>query len=206
MSATISLTQTQIFTGLVSVLNGFGLAAAQPGVTVPIIRGQVNRVPEPNGQDFIVLWPVARDRLALNIETTMDTKITAAIASNVLTVTAVSVGPVAAGQTLYSTTTTLGCQIIRQLSGPSGGIGTYAVTPSPDYSMGTIYAGTIASMQETEITVQADVHGPASADTSARIQTLFRSGIGRDFALHGFRGRLLLQRFRFGFRCLDGGG
>lgn len=178
MSATVSLTQTQIFTALVGVLATFGLQSAQPGGSVAVIRGQVNRVPEPNGQDFVVLWPLARDRLAMNIDTYIDTSVHGSIAANVLTVTQVTNGACQAGQTLYAATITPGCQVVRQLTGPAGGAGTYSVTPTAPVSAGTIYCGTVTAMQETEVTIQADVHGPAAADNSARISTLFRDQIG----------------------------
>ncbi len=114
MSTTISLTQTQIFTALVSVLNTFGLSSATAGQSVPVIRGQTNRVPEPNATDFVVLWPISRTRLAMNVDTWQ--------------------------------------------------------TATPPVS--------IDAMQETEVTIQADIHGPASADNAARITTLFRDQFG----------------------------
>lgn len=189
MSATVSLSQTQIFTALVSVLKMFGLRSALDGQTVEIVRGQVNRVPEPSGQDFVVIWPIMRDRLAMNIDTALDTIIVGSIAANILTVTDVTDGPVAAGQTLYNIagTITAGCQITRQLRGTTGGNGTYSVTPTAPVASGTIYCGTIANMQETEVTVQCDVHGPAGADNAARIHTLFRDQFAVDaFDAQGF--------------------
>jgi hypothetical protein len=122
MPTMISLTETQIFTALRSVLGAFGLAPSDPEQPVQIIRGQVNRVPEPARPDFVVLWPITRDRLAMNITT-------------------------------------------------------YDGAPNP---------GTAAIMQETEVTIQADVHGPFSADNAARIQTLFRDQFAMDaFAASG---------------------
>lgn len=180
MSATVSLNQTQIFTAARAVLMQCGLAAAVDGQTVEIIRGQVNRVPEPAGPDFVVMWPIARDRLAMNIDTWDDVNVTGSIDANILTVTNVHVAPVEAGQILYNIagTITAGCQVVRQLSGPAGGVGTYQLTPVGALSTGLIYLGTITALQETEVTIQADVHGPASADNAARIATLFRDQFG----------------------------
>lgn len=171
-SATITLPQAEIFKNLVSVLGTFGLQSTG-GAAIPIIRGLVNRVPEPNGKDFIVLWPIARDRLAMNIDTTIDVQATGSITANVLTVTHVTTGPLAAGA-IYGVGVTAGCQIVAQLTGPAGGIGTYSTTATADVASKELYCGTISWMQETEITVQADVHGPASADNAQRISTLFR--------------------------------
>ncbi len=178
MSATVSPTQTQIFTALVTVLASFGLASSTPQLPIPIIRGQVNRVPEPSAADFIVLWPIARDRLAMNIDSWVDTQITGSIANNVLTVATVVRGQVDPGASIYATGITPGCQIVRQLSGTPNGVGTYSVTPTAPVTGITLYAGTLAALQKTEVTVQADVHGPSSADNAARIATLFRDQYG----------------------------
>ena len=175
MSAAISLTQTQIFTGIVSVLGTFGLVATSG--SVPIVRGQVNRVPEPAGQDFVVVWPIARDRLAMNIDTWADTTVTGAIVSNVMTVSVVTNGAVAPGLPIYGANVATGCQVVAQLTGTPGGAGTYSTTATPNAS-GPLYLGTISAMQETEVTIQADVHGPNSADNAARVAILWRDQFG----------------------------
>lgn len=183
MSATVSLTQTQIFTALVSVLNGFGLTTAA-GVAIPIVRGQTNRVPEPKGADFAVLWPIARDRMTMNVDAWTDTIITASIASNVLTVTSVTRGPIIIGQSLYGTNIATGCRVLAQLTGTTGGTGTYTVSATPNQTSELMYCGTADAMQETHVMIQVDVHGPASADNAARIATLFRD----QFAVTSFDG------------------
>lgn len=192
MSATITPTETQIFTAVVGALGMFGLTATNPARPVSIVRGQVNRVPEPLGPDFVVLWPLMRDRLAMNIDAYADTKITGSIAGasqpgSMLTVTAVLEGFPGAGQTVYGTGVTAGCQIVRQLTGSPGEAGTYATTPTAPAGTQTLYCGTISATQETEITIQADVHGPSSADNAARISTLWRDQFGVDaLAAQGF--------------------
>lgn len=183
MSATVSPSQSQMFTALVSVLTTFSLAGAD-GNPAEIIKGQVNRTPQPSGQDMVVLWPIARDRLAMNIDTTEDVTVTGAITDNVLTVSDVTIAPVQAGQILYNIagTVTPGCQVIRQLTGTPGGAGTYQLSPTAPVGSGTIYLGMISALQETEFTVQADVHGPLAGDNAARIQALFRD----QYAVDGF--------------------
>jgi hypothetical protein len=57
---TLNLTEAQALT----VVRSFLLSILP--VTVEVFRGQDNRVPEPQGMNFIVLTPVARERLALN--------------------------------------------------------------------------------------------------------------------------------------------
>ena len=57
---TLNLTEAQALT----VVRSFLLSILP--VTVEVFRGQDNRVPEPQDMNFIVLTPVARERLALN--------------------------------------------------------------------------------------------------------------------------------------------
>lgn len=65
MSASVSLdlTETIIF----AALRGWLLTKMAP--TLAVVMGQVNRVPEPAGDDFIVMWPLLRVRLETNIHT-----------------------------------------------------------------------------------------------------------------------------------------
>ena len=67
MAVTISLTQTAIFQAMMTVLGTMGLVDAN-AAPCPIIRGQVNRVPEPKNNDFIVIWPILRERLDFNVD------------------------------------------------------------------------------------------------------------------------------------------
>ena len=185
MSATVSPTETDIFTALRSALGMFGLTATNPALPVSIVRGQVNRVPQPAGPDHIVLWPTMRDRLAMNIDSYIDTQITGSIggasaSGSVLTVTDITRGFPAAGQTIYAIGVITGCQIVRQLTGDPGETGTYAVTPCATTASQTLYCGTIAAMQETEVTIQADVHGPSSPENAQRLSTLWRAQFGFD--------------------------
>jgi hypothetical protein len=183
MSATISLTQTQIFTALVAVLGTMGLTSTS-GAPVPIIRGQINRVPEPAGTDFVVLWPISRNRMAMNLDTLTDNAVTASVTNGTMAVTAVSTGSVVPGQIVWGAgLPNTGITILAQLSGTTGGIGTYSMAPSPNVTSGPLYCGTVAATMETEVTIQADVHGlpgatGMAADNVARIQTLFRDQFG----------------------------
>jgi hypothetical protein len=178
MSATVAPLQTDIFTAVCTVLNGFGLTSATAGAPVQVIRGQVNRVPSPAGQDYVVIWPINRSRIAMNIDTFTDTIVTGSITTNILTVTSVVNGPALPGAILYGAAVSVGCYIISQITGLSGGVGTYAVAPTANVTSQPMYCGTDAHLQETEVTIQADVHGPASADNAARISTLWRDDTG----------------------------
>lgn len=63
MTATLSLTETQVLTALRAFL-----VDVLP-VGVEVVRGQDNRVSEPVSPDFVVMTPGARVRLSTNIET-----------------------------------------------------------------------------------------------------------------------------------------
>jgi hypothetical protein len=115
--------------------------------------------------------------LALNIDTATDSAVVGSITADVLTVTSVTSGSVLPGATLYASGITSGCQVIAQLTGTPNGIGTYSTTPTADVT-GTLYCGTTASLGKVEVTIQADVHGPASADNAGRIWALFRDQFG----------------------------
>lgn len=174
MPTTISLTQTGIFTALIVALKTFGLTA-EDGGAVQIIRGQVNRVPEPKGRDFVVLWPTTRTRLEMNTDISTDVQFIGSITGNTLTVAAPLIGASAVGQSLYAPGIAAGCFINADLGG-----NTFAVTTTPDVAQQVIYAGTTDHLQPTEVTIQADIHGPMSADNAARIATLWRDQFGID--------------------------
>lgn len=63
MAVSIDTTQVAILTALRTVL----LSWLPSGVEV--IRAQVNRVPEPTSDDFVVMTPILRERISTNIDT-----------------------------------------------------------------------------------------------------------------------------------------
>ncbi len=172
----LSLTQTQVLTAVRSFL----LGVVPPGTEV--IRGQDNRVPEPAADDFIVMTPILQPRLGTNRTTYFDDVFTGSIAGTVLTVSEVDrlqLG-LASGMLLIdgvwptmnvAANTVLGAQ----LTGTSGGVGTYAVVPSQTVATETMFAGTREDLVAVQFVVQCDVHGPRSADTTRVVESLFRS-------------------------------
>lgn len=66
MAASITLTEVQTITALRTVL--LGVMAPE----VEIVKGQINRVPEPLSADFLVLTPLLRARLSTNVDTFTD--------------------------------------------------------------------------------------------------------------------------------------
>ncbi len=68
------------------------------------------------------------------------TSVTASIADNVMTVTVVGSGMLVNGATLSGSGVTTGTQIVAQLSGTAGGVGTYQVSKSQTVASTTITA------------------------------------------------------------------
>ena len=180
--ATLSLTEDQTFTALRAFLLGV-LASA-----VEIVRGQDNRVAEPVGADFVVMWPLLRERISTNVNSYIDAVFTGSIAGNILTITAVAQGSLSAGSIIYGVGLAANTIILAQTSGTPGGIGTYSIAPSPQtISSETIAAGVMATLQPVKFTAQVDVHGPLSADNAHIITTLFRDDYGVQlFAASGY--------------------
>lgn len=164
---TPSITQDQVNTAL----GNFLTAILPAGVTV--IVGQVNRVAEPEG-DFVVMWPLRRPRLATNLDTSADAKFTGSIAGTVMTITEVITGVMNEGATVFGVNVADGTTVSAQTGGTPGGVGTYTVAPSQAVSSTTLSAGATEIEQSTEVVMQIDVHGPASADNAQTISTLFR--------------------------------
>ncbi|MBB3743901.1 hypothetical protein FHX10_003400 [Rhizobium sp. BK591] len=72
--------------------------------------------------------------------------VTGSIADNVLTVTAVGSGTVVAGGTISGTGIATGTKIVSQLSGTTGGIGTYAVSIPEQTVASTTVSGTYGTL------------------------------------------------------------
>lgn len=168
MSTTISITETQIFTALRTVLLTFGFSGSPE-----IVRGQVNRVPSPLCPDYIVMWPLGRPRIGTNFDTYNDCQIVGSITDNALNVTSVT-GTVSPGTFVYSESLPGPILIINQTDGPIGGVGYYQVQNSPNIISQLLYVGSGALNQPTEMTIQCDVHGPCSGDNAQKLSTLFR--------------------------------
>jgi len=134
-----------------------------------VIRGQVNRVAEPIVPNFVVMTPIRRERLETNVDQFVDTKATASIAGNVMTVSGKNYGLLKVGSVLFGTGIVVGTQIVTQLRGSVGGTGTYAVTGTQAMSSSVVAAGVLNAMQPTELTIQCDVHGPLGGDNAQRI-------------------------------------
>lgn len=166
-------------------LLGLFLKAILP-TGVEVVRGQVNRVPEPQSPDFVVFWPTLKPRLGTNRDEYLDCVFTGGITGSTLTVTAVDQGfpgRPGAGSPVFGVGIQAGVTIVRQLTGPAGGAGTYQLSAgvAPPIAPGTVMAGgTELLTQPSEMQYQLDVHGPAGGDNTAVITTIFRDARGVD--------------------------
>lgn len=167
MNIQISITQSQTL----AAVRAFLLGALPAGIEV--VRGQDNRVPEPTGPDFVVMTPTLRGRLSTNVDEYDDAAFTGLIDGTILTVSDVQIGQIVVGRTLFGVDVTPGTTITALGTG-TGGVGTYTITPTQTVSEQTMAAGMKSLQQSTEVTIQLDVHGPASAENAAVITTLFR--------------------------------
>lgn len=174
MSLTISLSEKQTL----SVLRSFLLYILPAGIEV--IRGQVNRVSEPDVSDFVVMTPIMRERLSTNQIEYNDASLTGEINGNVMTITTVAFGHVVIGAPVFGANIPSGVYVMEYGTG-TGGVGTYIISQSLTVASGSIYAGTAMALQATRTTVQLDVHGPDAADNVQRITTMFRAEFATSF-------------------------
>lgn len=150
---------------------------------VPVVAGQVNRVPEPNAGDFVVMIPVLRGRLAFNIDEYVDCVFTASITGLVMTVTAVDPrfsGRIAAGLLVTAVGIAANTQVVSNGTG-TGGVGTYNVSVSQTVGSETMACGSAALLQKTDVVMQCDVHGPNSSDNAQVIATAMRDEVAQRY-------------------------
>ena len=168
-----SVTEANIFQALGTVLRNMLPAS------VAVVRGQQNRVAEPDSKDFVVMWDTSRVRLSTNTDGYSDIALIGSIAGNTLTVTQALQGIITAGLTLTATNILADTQISALGTG-TGGAGTYTVNKSQSLASTTLQAGGKGVQQPTQVTIQCDVHGPASADNAQIISTLLRDEYAYD--------------------------
>ena len=142
----------------ISQTQSVGSATMSTGVSV--VAGQGNRIVEPANPYFVVMTPMRSKRLSTNLDGTADCKFTGSITGTVLTVSAVAFGSINAWATIIGTGVVLGTQVARQLSGTPGGVGTYSVTVSQSLASGTLSAGQMTLLQDSEWGFNAIFHAP----------------------------------------------
>jgi hypothetical protein len=178
VSVSVAPNQSAIFT----VLRSFLLAIVPAGTEV--VQAQPNRVPEPQGVNFVTMNAIRRPRLSTNVDLPADVVFTGSIAGTTLTVTEIEQGAIAVGATVFGTGVAANTTVTAFGSG-SGGIGTYTVSPSQTVGSETLAAGSNDITQSADIVIRLNVHGdPAndqSADNAQIISTLFRDEFATSF-------------------------
>jgi len=165
--ALIDITEFAVCNALRSFLTGILPASVQ------VIKAQANQVAEPLG-DFVAMTPIRRERISTNIDTWEDIVLVGSIANVTLTVTDITGGDLVIGNPLIGANLAFGT-IITAFDTGTGGAGTYTVAPGgQSVTDQAFYAGMKHLLAPTEIVIQLDVHGPASAENAQIITTLFR--------------------------------
>lgn len=154
---------------------------------VAVIAAQVNRTPEPPGDDFIVMQKPDFTRLSTNLDTYVDCVYTARITGTVMPVTALQRGVLSPGAAVIGPNVIAPTRLLSQTSGAPGGVGVYAVNPPQTVISEKMQSGVVNMRLDSEVCVQLDVHGPNSADFAQMISTLIRdqyaTRVFGDFAL-----------------------
>lgn len=150
-----------------------------------VVLGQPNQVPEPAGDNFVVMTPIRLMRLGTNRGTGFDVRFTGSVSGNILTVTALQHGKIILNSLLYGVgLENLNVRITSQLSGSTpGGTGTYQLGAAPNISSETLASGYWQYLQPAELTVQMDFHSAdlTAGDMAMAASTLFRSEYGTRF-------------------------
>ncbi len=144
------------------------ILAITPGIE--IIRAQANRVPEPNGADFVLMTVIMRTRLSTNVDTVQDTIFAGSIAGPTLTYDAPTLGDLRPGAQVWGIPAIADGTAIVSVDTAT----TATVTPAQTVSHGNLFAGYKTALQAIELRVQLDVHGPASGDNVQKLSTLLR--------------------------------
>lgn len=171
MTITVSPGESALFTALRTFLLGI-----LPTGTV-VVRGQVNRVPEPKDVNYVVMTATRLTRLSTNVDGDHDVAFTASIAGTTMTVSDIQVGTIIDGAAVFGTGVTPGTVVSGTLGG-TGGTGGYSVTPSQIAPSQQMASGYRTMRQNIDAIVQLDVHGPASGNNARIISTFMRDASG----------------------------
>lgn len=172
----ISLTENQTMQAMGDFLTAI-LSA-----TTEIIAGQDNLVSEPLSEDFVSMLPIMQHRICMNETSYRDCWFTGSIAGTTLTVTDATYGTIEVGNQVFGPTVLANTLIAEILTG-----NTYKVSKTQTVTNQKISAGLRDDLAPKEVTIQLDVHGPSSSESSVIIEALFRSDYGTDFfELTGF--------------------
>ncbi len=157
-----------------AALRNFLLAVLPDGVEV--VAGQPNRVPEVEGDDFVIMTPIRFMRLETNVDGDGDVRFEASIAGDTMTVTEVTFGEIAVGATVFGTGVATNTRVIAFDTG-TGEDGTYTISPDQTVSSEIMSAGSKNVVQQVEWTIQLDFHSASltsAGDMATVVSTLMR--------------------------------
>lgn len=140
----------------------------------PVIRTQINRVPEPNGDNWVSMTPLFRNRLATNYDTYTDSFFIGYIEGTYLTVMKTAYGAIAVGNSLFGEGVASGSVV----TGFDANRQQYIVSPSQQSGTTEISAGSAAIEESIDFVVQVDIYGSSSADNAQKIAVLLRDEWG----------------------------
>lgn len=178
---TPSPTTSQVLTALRTFLLAVLPATGSDGLPVEVILAQINRVPEPKASDFVIITPTRFERIETNIDTYQDCRFTGSILGTTMTVSAVQIGALQPGSTLSSALIATGTTIVEQLTGSTGGAGTYKVSQSQTVISSTISSGGKTLQQALKCAVQLDFHSAdesVAGDMANTVSTTLRDEFG----------------------------
>jgi hypothetical protein len=145
---------------------------------IEVIQSQVNRVPEPKTEDFVLMTTLRQPRLSTNLDLDADVVLLGSIAGTIMAVSSIEHGAVRIGATLFGPGVASGT-VIR---GAGASPGLYVVSPSQTVPQARLAAGGKTITQATQVAMQLDVHGPTSFNNSTMISAVFRD----EFATEAF--------------------
>jgi hypothetical protein len=145
---------------------------------IEIVRGQDNRVSEPNSPDFAVMTPVHRGRLATTEDIPADCSFIGNIVGYLLTITEPLIGTPQLQSAVFGVGVEPNTIIV------SNGLteNTFVVSPEQNVSSSKLACGQMLLLQSTELVIQVDVHGPNSGDNVQVLEAALRD----DYACEWF--------------------
>lgn len=184
MILVLTPSQSQIQAALVSFLNSVLPALGSDGQPISVVEGIDNRVPEPEGVDFVIFSMLSRPRLATNIDEFGDVEFFGFAVANELFVTEAIEGDILIGAMIFGPGVAPGTTILSQIAGLPGAEGAYVISIPQTIPAAFMSSGASSKTQKTEIVVQLDVHGANLRDASDMAQiitTTFRDAYAVDF-------------------------
>jgi hypothetical protein len=168
---------------ILAALRGFLIQVLPPGTAV--FPARINRIPEPQGADFVMMNVFRFERLRTNVDTYQDCSFVGSIDGETMTVTEVRQGTILAGAMVFGIGVTVGTQVVSQSSGITGAGGTYLVSqPSQEVGPAVLASGAKLLEQGARCVVQLDFHSANdsdAADMAQLVATLFRDEYAVDW-------------------------